>query len=220
MTVKTYCPYCDNRNLFYIPTIQEAINDAENALKENPREEWALDMLKDLEKEQDKTALDDSYALNTPIFCKCGEHYFYNYKTDEYDYVKNEFTLQTIIEKLNKPCEPNSNPSYIYFLKNVNNGLVKIGFSQNIKTRQSTLKTAGCFTELICKFKTVVDKQFFYENIFHCIFQKWKIFREWYNIPPEILEKLVKRESLIQSMVAEGKSYNEVKSFILNNLSA
>ena len=220
MTVKTYCPYCNNENLFYIPTIQEGINAAKDELKKNPKEEWALDMLKDLEKEPDKTALDDSYALNTPIFCKCGEHYFYNYKTDVYDYIKNEFTLQKILEKLNEPCKPNLIPSYIYFLKNVNNGFIKIGFSQNIKTRQTNLKTAGCFTELICSFETVVDKQFFYENIFHCIFQNWKKFGEWYDIPSEMIEKLTIHENLIQSMISEGKSYNEIKNVILNNFSA
>ena len=36
------------------------------------------------------------------------------------------------------------------------------------------------------------------------------------SLPSEILEKLARRENLVQSIIAEGKSYNEVKAFIIN----
>lgn len=37
------------------------------------------------------------------------------------------------------------------------------------------------------------------------------------SLPSEMLEKLARRENLVQSIIAEGKSYNEVKAFILAN---
>lgn len=39
------------------------------------------------------------------------------------------------------------------------------------------------------------------------------------TLESETLEKIARREDLVRSMVAEGKTYNEIKSFIENNFS-
>jgi hypothetical protein len=39
------------------------------------------------------------------------------------------------------------------------------------------------------------------------------------NLSDEILEKIATRENLIQSMIAEGKTYGEIKAVIENNFS-
>jgi len=74
---KTNCPYCEEENIFEVPTYQESLDCAIEELKKNPNDEMWLDMKSDLESENDLSALDDNYIDYAPIFCKeCGCSYF------------------------------------------------------------------------------------------------------------------------------------------------
>lgn len=213
---KTYCPFCETENDFEVPTYQEIINSMNEILKENPNEDWATDMKKDTEQEKDLSALDEGFYLYTPIYCKeCGEHYFYNPKENTYDYVE-VFTTKRMVRKFVQCCNSvDDRPSYIYFLHNKENGYTKIGYTQDINKRQQELKVALVETELKAKFEVIIENAPEWEKFFHSLFAKWHIKGEWYSLDDETLEKIAKKENLVQALIAENKSYEEIKAILL-----
>lgn len=218
---KTICPFCETENDFEIPTYQESLNVYEEALKENPEEEWAKIGKEDVEKEKDLTKLDEDFFLNTPIFCKeCKESYYFNPQENEYDYIEpyhELFSTKKITKKLNKYANlQDTRMAYIYFLYNPANGFTKIGYAQDIKNRQIGLRVSLVETELKAKIAVLLRDAPKYEKMFHNMFSEKHIKREWYSLDDETLERIARRENLVQSMLAEGKSYNEIKAYLFS----
>lgn len=215
---KTYCPFCETENDFEVPTYQETINSMNEILKENPNEDWAIDIKKDAEQEKDLSVLNEGFYLSTPIFCKeCGEHYFYNLKENTCDYVE-VFTTKRMVRKFVQCCNSiDDRPSYIYFLHNKENGYTKIGYTRDINKRQQELKVALVETELKAKFEVIIENAPEWEKFFHSLFAKWHIKGEWYSLNDEILEKLARKENLVQALILENKSYTEIKNIIMSD---
>ena len=69
-TFKTQCPFCDETNLFNVPSYEESLVVAEELIKQEDTKEAGLDMKNDLLKEKDLSSLDEYYEMYTPIFCK------------------------------------------------------------------------------------------------------------------------------------------------------
>ena len=218
-TFKTICPFCEIENDFEVPTYQESLNIYEEALKENPEDGWAKYGKEDIEKEKDLTKLDEGFFLSTPIFCKeCKESYYFNPQKDEYDYIEplsEIFSTKKITKKLNKHSNlQDTRMAYIYFLYNPANGYTKIGYTQDVKTRQVGLKVSLVETELKAKIAVLLCDAPKFEKMFHDMFSEKHIKGEWYALDDETLERIARRENLVQSMLAEGRSYNEIKTYL------
>lgn len=219
-TFKTQCPFCDETNLFDVPSYRESLVIAEELIKQEDTKEAGLDMKNDLLKEKDLLSLDEYYAMYTPIFCKqCNKSYYFNIKTNEYDFIdvsNVNFSTETIFRKLaSLPDKKDVRPCYIYFLYSPKLKLTKIGFSSNIKKRQQQLKVSCIDTILVYRIKTIMEYKYIHEQLFHSIFQEHKVRGEWYDISSHNIAVMKRNEKSIVNMLNKNKSVFEIKQFLI-----
>lgn len=97
--------------------------------------------------------------------------------------LKNHFLITTASEQIKAMEQKETGPDYVYLMSHAN-GLTKIGFSKNPKTREKTLQAEDPRLNLIDFF--VASKET--ELRLHKIFKDVRVRGEWFNLRPHHID--------------------------------
>lgn len=99
--------------------------------------------------------------------------------------------------------------SLVYFIRDKNSNLIKIGCTTNLDERLSQLKRRY-ETDYEVLFTLHIGDNTVYqaENFFHRLYKQYRRKGEFFELPQKEVEKL-------QNLVADGKGYNQIKDIIL-----
>lgn len=132
-----------------------------------------MDLLKGLDTLCEKI---NSKNVNFEVTCELAilkesleKNGFSNIASLVYGLGKNNFNNKEIVEK----------PGYVYFLKNTETSLVKIGYTTNFKSRLQTLNCSTAFPLSLLGFK---KGSFGLEKYFHNIFDSLRVKGEWFKL--------------------------------------
>lgn len=115
------------------------------------------------------------------------------------EYLKLSPEYKFSVDETQKSYIENDRGGYVYFMKNKYNGYVKIGFTNNITSRLSNIKSIckNYFGEIdAIQLLGLVDTSFIkpgeFESFLHKRYKSYNVFGEWFNFPKDVWDKIEK----------------------------
>ena len=198
------CPHCGVIQSEKRKNYSEFYAEILEWVREEPESIAAKDALDNIDEyKKDHQGYEDYFYEATPVFCcDCKESYYYNHKTNEYDYIP-ILPRSIIAEGFRRMKNVTPSKGYIYFLQDIKTGLVKIGCTRNVERRMKSIKALNYIeTRRISVFEAGDENTMFsYERALHKKYDKYHEHHEWFSLP----------ENLVQALLAEGREYHEIK---------
>lgn len=192
------CPLCNRNTIVKRETYDDLLASATEWYNEDITDVGAIDNLEDIKNyENDKEEYEKWYYSVTPDYCiKCKQQFYYDEKAGTFEFVS--APVGGIIENLSRIIsETKPANGYIYFLRDLKNGMVKIGCSKDVSKRKKGLEsTYAIKTEIIATYDAG-DENIMYqkEREIHLLFMPYHQTREWFFLPDDIIDKVKKSKT-------------------------